>query len=221
MSTGDTADFVSRLQRLIPNGWFTVGQSPLRDGLLTGIANTLSFVHSLLAYLRLQARISTATDGFLDLIAADFFDNSLFRTANQSDDSFRARIIASVLRERGTRNAVTSILEQLTGRTPIVFEPQRPLDTGVYGGPGLAYGLVGGYGSLSLPYQSFVTAFRPLGQGIPNIAGYGIPTGAYSTPSQADYASLSMIQGITDSDLYSAIDSVRPAGFTIWARVSG
>jgi hypothetical protein len=218
-SIGTQDDIATRLQRLIPNGWFTVGQSPLRDGLLAGIANSLAFIYSMLAYLRLQSRISTATDGFLDLIAVDFFSNSLFRAANQSDDSFRARIIASVLRERGTRNGVSSIIQQLTGRAPIIFEPRQPLDTGVYGGPGLAYGLVGGYGSLLLPYQSFVTAFRPAGQGIPNIAGYGIPTGAYSTPSQAEYTSLSMIQGITDNDLYSAIDSVRPAGFTIWARI--
>lgn len=211
---------LSRIQRLIPNGWFTVGASPLLDGMLAGIANTLAFLYSMLVYLRLQARISTATDGWLDLIAVDFFGNKLFRAVNQSDDSFRARIIASILRERGTRNAVIDILTQLTGRTPMVFEPQRPLDTGVYGGPGLAYGTVGGYGSVVLPYQSFVTAFRPVGQGIPNIAGYGIPTGAYSTGSQAEYASLSMIQGITDADLFSAIDSVRPAGYTIWAKIS-
>lgn len=219
-AVGDQNDFVSRLQRLIPNGWFTVGQSPLRDGLLAGIANTLAFIYSLLAYLRLQARISTATDGFLDLIAADFFGNTLFRANNQTDASFRARIIASILRERGTRNGVASILTQLTGRAPIIFEPQRPQDTGVYGGPGLAYGLVGGYGSLLLPYQSFVTAFRPAGQGIPNVMGYGIPVGAYSTPSQIEYASLSMINGVTDSDLYAAINSVRPAGFTIWVAIS-
>jgi hypothetical protein len=220
MATGDTQDMLSRLRRLIPNGWFTVGASPLLDGLLTGIANTLAFAYKLLAYLRLQSRISTATDGFLDLIAVDYFGNKLFRAFNQTDDSFRARIIASLLRERGTRQSVSSILEQLTGRKPVIFEPMRPADTGAYGGPGLAYNLIGGYGSISLPYQSFVTAFRPVGQGIPNVAGYGIPTGAYSTASQAEYASLSMIHGITDADLFSAIDSVRPAGFTIWARIA-
>ncbi|MDB6104032.1 MAG: hypothetical protein JWO52_4031 [Gammaproteobacteria bacterium] len=220
MSVGSQDDFLARLQRLIPNGWFAVGAAPLRDGLLTGIANTLAFVYSILAYLRLQTRISTATDGFLDLIAADFFGNTLFRANSQSDPSFRARIIASILRERGTRSGVQSILTQLTGRVPIIFEPQRPSDTGVYGGPGLAYGLVGGYGSVLLPYQSFVIAFRPAGQGIPNIMGYGIPVGAYSTPSQIEYASLSMINGVNDNDLYAAINSVRPAGYTIWASIS-
>ena len=220
MSTGDQADFSVRLQRLIPNGWFAPGQSPLRDGLLAGVANILAFVYSLFAYLRLQTRISTATDGFLDLIAGDFFGSDLYRASGQTDDSFRARIIASILRERLTRNAVTSIITQLTGRAPIIFEPKRPLDTGVYGGPGLAYGLVGGYGSLLLPYQSFVTVFRPVGQGIPNIAGYRISTGAYGTPSQLEYASNSMIHGVTDNDLFSAVNSVRAAGYTIWVAIT-
>lgn len=218
--TGDQSDILARLHRLIPNGWFTVGASPLFDGMLSGIANTLAFIYSLLAYLRLQMRIATATDGFLDLIAVDYFGNQLVRANSQTDDSFRARIIASILRERGTRKSVVDVLTQITGRAPVIFEPARPLDTGVYGGPGLAYNTVGGYGSTSLPYQAFVTAFRPLGQGIPNIAGYNIPTGAYSTGSQAEYASLAMINGITDADLFAAVESVRPAGYTLWVQIS-
>lgn len=219
MSTGDSDDFTNRLEKLIPNGWFAVGLTPLRDGLLAGIANTLAYVYSLFAYLRLQTRIQTADGGFLDLTAGDFFGSTLFRTLGQSDDSFRARILANLLRERGTRNAVTSIITQLTGRAPIIFESQRPVDTGVYGGPGLAYGIAGGYGSYQLPYQAFVTVFRPAGQGIPNIAGYGIPTGAYNTGSQLEYTTRSMVQGVTDSDLYGALDGVRPAGYTLWAQI--
>lgn len=219
MATGTENDIAARLKALLPNGWFTPGASALLDGMVAGIANVLAFIYSIFAYLRLQTRISTATDGFLDLIAGDYFGSTLYRTANQSDDSFRARIIASILRERATRNGVISLLEQLTGFTPIVFEPQRPLDTGVYGGPGLAYGLAGGYGSLVRTYQSFVTVFRPKGQGVPDVAGYGVSTGAYSTASRLEYATRSMIQGLTDADLYAAVNSVRPAGYTIWVRI--
>lgn len=220
MAVGDSNDMVGRLQRLIPSGWFTVGASPLRDGVLSGIANTLAFCYSLLAYLRLQSRISTATDGFLDLIANDFFGNRLVRASNQSDDSFRARILSSVLRERGTRKSVIDILTQLTGRAPVVFEPRRIADTGAYGGPNLAYDLVGGYGALNEPFEAFVKVYRPLGQGVPNVAGYDIPTGAYDTGSQAEYIALSMIQGITDADLFAAVDSVRPAGTTLWVQLN-
>jgi hypothetical protein len=220
MATGDQNDITARLQALIPNGWFPVGLATLRDGVLAGIANVFALVYSQLAYLRLQMRISTATDGFLDLIAADYFGKTLYRRSGQTDASFRARILASILRERATRNGVVSIITQLTGRAPIIFEPQRPLDTGVYRGPGLAYGLVGCYGSRLLPYQSFVTVFRPVGQGIPNVAGYRIPTGAYQIPSRLEYASQSMINGITDADLFAAVDSVRPVGYTIWTRIT-
>lgn len=220
MSTGDQADILNRLQQLIPQSWFPVGAAPLRDGLLTGIANTLSFIYGLLGYLRLQTRIATATDGFLDLIAADFFGTAIFRAANQTDDSFRAQIIANILRPRGTRPAVSSLLQQLTGRAPIIFEPRRPADTGGYGQGALAYNTAGGYGSLQFPYQSFVTVFRPVGQGIPSVAGYGIPVGAYSTGSLLEYATSAFINGISDADLIAAIESVRPAGYTIWVRIS-
>lgn len=221
MATGDQTDIHSRLRALIPFGWFPAGVSPLVDGLILGISNALAFIYSILAYVRLQTRIATATDGFLDLIAGDFFGNNLPRAAGQSDPSYRARIQANLLRERGTRRAVILILQQLTGRTPIIFEPLRPADTGGYRAPNCGYGAAGGYASVLMPRQALITAYRPLGTGIPNVAGYGISTGAYRTPSQSEYASLSMINlSVTDSDIYAAIDSVRPICSTLWTRLS-
>lgn len=220
---GDTADsvvqanLVSHFQFLIPNGWF---HSANRDALLTGIANAFTLIYSLFAYLRLQMRLTTATDGNLDMTAGDFFGGNLMRRTNQSDTSYRALIIANILRHKVTRPAMVSALLQLTGRLPIIFEPLRPLDTGVYGGPGLGYGVAGGYGSFAYPFQCFITAFRPKGSGIPNIAGYGVPTGAYSTPSQTEWASLSAIQdSVADADINSVINSVRPAATRVWARI--
>lgn len=221
MSTGDQSDITSRLQQLIPHGWFANGTSPIRDALLQGAANALGFVYLLFAYLRLQTRIGTATDGFLDMIAADFFGNALIRTSGQSDASLRGRIIINIFRERGTRAGVAKVLTQLTGRAPTIFEPARPADTGGYGISTSGYGVAGGYGSLLLPMQSFVTAFRPTGTGIPNVAGYGVSTAGYGVASQAEYASLSMVQGaITDADIYAAIDNAKPATYVIWARIS-
>ena len=69
--------------------------------------------------------------------------------------------------------------------------------------------------------SAFVVAFRPSGQGIPNIAGYTNPQGAYSTASQTEYANPSLIQGaVTDASIYAAIASVKPIGTTIWTRIS-
>ena len=121
---------------------------------------------------------------------------------------------------------LVKVLQDLTGRTPIIFEPQRPMDTGCYGGPLIGYGMAGGYGSLLLPCQAFVTAFRPTGSGIPNVAGYGGSAGTpgpggYGAASQLEYASMTMIQGaVTDADIYAAVDSVKAAGTTLWTRIS-
>jgi hypothetical protein len=218
MATGDQSDVLARIKAVLPR-WFG-SPSPILDGVLAGYAWSGNFVYQLLAYVKAQTRIATASDGWLDLIVNDFFGSSLVRAANQSDASLRAKILVNLIRQRGTRAAIVAVLQQLTGRTPLVFEPARPADTGCYGGPTTGYGLAGGYGSLLIPFQCFVIAYRPLTSGIPLIAGYGVSTGGYSTPSQAEYASLSMIQGaVADADIYAAIDSVKPAATEIWTRL--
>lgn len=223
MATGDKSDVFKRIKQMLPP-WFG-DVTPILDGVTQGLAWAGSFVYSLYAYAKLQTRIKTASDGWLDMISADFFGTKLQRAANQSDTSFRARIIINLFRERATRNAIVKVLQDLTGRTPLIFEPLRPADTGAYGAPNSGYGMAGGYGSMLIPYQAFVTAFRPTGSGIPNVGGYGGTVGGpgpggYGVASQIEYASLSMIQGaVTDDDLYSAIDSVKPAATTLWTII--
>jgi hypothetical protein len=132
MATGDQDDILTRLKALLPPTWF--GDShPFITAILTACAQALTWCYSLYVYAKLQTRINTATDGWLDLIAYDFFGNNYGRSAGQSDDVFRNGIKINLFRERGTRHSVQKILEDLTGNTPFIFEPQRPLDTGAYG----------------------------------------------------------------------------------------
>lgn len=218
--TGDQDDILARIKRVLPSTWFG-SDSPLVDALLTGLAATSAFAYSLYQYAALQTRILTSTGGWLDMIAADFFGTGLLRAANQTDASFRARIIINLFRERGTRAAITKVLVDLTGRAPLIIEPQRPADTGAYRAPNSGYGVAGAYGSLQIPYQAFVQAYRPLGSGIPYVAGYGASPGGYRTPSRSDYASLGDVVGaVTDADIQAAIDSVRPAGTIIWMKIA-
>lgn len=226
MATGDQSNILARILRTLPT-WFG-SSAGLLAALLDGLAWAGSFVYSLIDYTRLQTRIKTATDAWLDLIALDFFGDSLRRYSGQSDASFRSRIIINLFRERATRAAVISVLKDLTGRTPIVVEPARPADTGCYGGPTIGYGVAGAYGSLLLPYQAFVTAFRPAGTGVPKVGPYGLANygatlgnpGGYGVASEIEYASLSMIQGdVTDADIAAAVDSVKPAATIIWLRI--
>lgn len=223
--TGDQTDILNRIKSALPR-WFGDG-NPLLDGLVTGLSWTGSFIYSLYAYAKLQTRIITASDSWLDMIAVDFFGSAIKRSTNQSDASFRARIIINMFRERATRNGIIKVLQDLTGRTPVVFEPLRPADTGGYG-IGAGYSMAGGYGSTLLPYQAFVTAYRPTSTGIPSVGGYGLANygvtygapGGYGV-AQIEYASLSMVQGaITDADIYDAVNSVQPEATIVWTRIT-
>ena len=118
-----------------------------------------------------------------------------------------------------TSSAAKSVAADLTGRAPIVFEPSRPADTGAYG-TAAGYGAAGGWGSLALPFQCFVTAYRAQGSGIATVAGYGGPSGGYGGGA-IEYASLAMIQGqITDADIDAAIARVMPVSSIAWTRIS-
>lgn len=218
--TGDQTDIFNRISERIPSGWFG-SYHPLLDAVLKGIAAALSNVYACYAYMVSQMRLQTSTDGWLDLSAADYFGpTGLLRQPTEQDPAYSARIKINIIRERGTRNAVIKVLTDLTGRAPIIIEPQNPADTGAYGGPMCGYGVAGAYGSLLLAYQAFVIAYRPIGSGIPNVAGYGVSTAGYSIASQGDYATYSQMQtGVTDAAIYAAIDSVKPAATIIWTAI--
>jgi hypothetical protein len=218
MATGDQNDVLQRLKAQMPTGWF--GETtPVLDSLLTGFAYVGSYIYSLYAYAVQQSRMLTATDIWLDAFALDFFGLSLQRKAGQSDNSFKAAIIANLFRSRCTRAAIIKVLEDLTGNTPLVFEPTRPMDTGGYGVM-MAYDIQGLYGSMAMPYQALVTAYMPKGIGIPNVAGYGISSFAYDTAAQGEYADLSMAgNAVSSSDIYAAIEAVKPIGTTLWVQI--
>jgi hypothetical protein len=221
MATGDQADFFARIKARMPTGWFG-SSSPILDALISGIASAFVTVYAAYQYLLAQTRLQTSTDGWLDISAADYFGESgLLRQQNETDAAYRTRIKINIIRERGTRAAVTKILTDLTGRAPVIIEPTRPQDTGAYRSGGIGYGVAGAYGSLLLNYQAFIKAYRPSGSGIPLIQGYGTSPGGYAAPSRAAYANLGdMTTGVTDAAIYAAIASVLPAATIAWVAIS-
>ena len=222
--TGDKNDMLGRIKAVLPARWFA-DETPLLDGLASGLAEAGAWLHGLLANVKLQARLLTATGGFLDMAAQDFFGARVSRRLGQGDTAFRARIQAELLRERGTRGAVIAVLTDLTGRAPVVFEPARPADTRAYG-KACGYGVAGGWGSLMLPFQSFVTAYRAQGQGIAAVAGWHAGVAPGSSPGgwgrgAIEYATLDMLSGeITDADINAAIAGVLPVSAIAWTRIS-
>lgn len=221
---GDTQDLTARIRAVLPQSWFG-DSTPILDALIGGIAEAWSWLYGLLTYVTQQTRISTASDVWLDIIAQDFFGGNISRRAGEGDASLRLRIQMEMFRERATRNAVEQVLIDLTQRAPVIFEPARPVDTGAYGtvagSPmGLAYGVVGGWGSLALPFQCFITAYRPTGSGIATVAGWGSPAGAYGVGA-IEYATADMVAGqVTDGEIAQAVASVTPTATTSWLRIS-
>lgn len=218
MATGDQSDFVSRLKALMPARWFN-DSNPILDAVLNGLAQALSWIYSLYLYAAMQARIRTATGGWLDLIAYDFFGDRIKREAGQSDADFLNVIRTNMFRERGTRQSIINVLTDLTGIAPDIVEPTRPLDTGSYGGPMIGYGVAGAYGSMMMPYQAFVTAYRPVGVGIPYVAGYRSTPSGYSQASRGEYAPAANLASLTDAQIYAAIASVKMEGTAVWVRI--
>jgi hypothetical protein len=226
---GEPADMITRLKFALPSRWFA-DDSPNLDGLLAGLAWSWSWLYSMLAYARRQTRITTATDFWLEIIAKDFFGSRFNRGAGQPDAGFRLKVMSELIRERGTRAAIAAAITDLTGRTPNIFEPFWPRDTGGYSnrlgaGGSLAWGAAGGWGSLTLPFQCFITAYRPAGSGIASVSGWGgnasmSAIGGYGSGS-IEYASLDMVRGqITDADIYKAVADVMPVASIGWTQIS-
>ena len=214
---GDSLVLRARLRAVLPARWFA-DTAPVLEAVLAGLADGWAWLHGMLMAVRAQARIATATGGTLDLIAEDFFGTRIQRRRSQGDLAFRATILRELLRERATRGALTAALADLTGRAPMIFEPRRPADTGGWR-VAAGYGVAGGWGSLMLPCQCFVTAFRPHGSGIAALNGWCGTAAGWGAGSGA-YASLAMLQGqVTDADIAAAIVAVLPAGALAWTRI--
>jgi hypothetical protein len=106
----------------------------------------------------------------------------------------------------------------------MIFEPAYCLDTGGYGvdpttGGGLAYNTLGGWGSLTLPFQCFITAYRPYGSGIASVSGWGCPSGSYGAGA-IEYADISLMEDqVSDAEIYTAIAEMLPVSVIAWTAI--
>jgi hypothetical protein len=195
------------------------------DSVLNSISAGWAGQFDLLCYTRAQTRIGTAFGTWLDLIAWDYFGHRVRRWLLETDVAFRGRIKIELLRDRCTRAAIYDLLSDLTGRPPIIFEPTVPSDTGAYGslissGPGvIGYGTSGGWGSLSLPFQVLVRAFRPVTPGVAMVNGWGSGVGGFGI-GQSAYIDLAMNSvHVSDSELYQDVCRTAPAGTIVWMSI--
>jgi hypothetical protein len=226
MTTGTSLDIVERIKRVLPRKWFSF-VAPLRDAVLGGLSDSSSWCYGLSVYARAQIRLSTAYGIWLDIFAYDFLRRYLVRNGT-ADDVFRATIRATILQERVTRAGMINALTLLTGKAPKIFEPWSTFDTGAYSaqrglGPqygSMGYGVgLGGYGSMILPAQVFITPHRGAGMGIPGVGGYGSTVDGYGVGAVEWAGITSELSGITDAMLYNLITMTKPTGVTAWTQI--
>jgi hypothetical protein len=220
-------DMLKRLRSLLPIGWFG-DSTPLLDSVLTALASLWVCSLSLLQYARSQIYLSTASAIWLDLIAIDFLGLSIARHLGESDDTFRSRISANLLRECGTRGAIAGVLLAITGRSPEIFEPAACRDTGGYGrwsttgelaGGGIGYSVAGGWGTCGLPFQVFLKCYRPVGNGGAVLPGWNDAAAGFGA-STMSYASLEVAETKTpDEDIMKAVTTTLPITVTAWMTI--
>ena len=93
--------------------------------------------------------------------------------------------------------------------------------------PGAGY-----YSSNNLPFQLFVQAYRPVGQGVPNVAGYDSTMWGYAPDFRylgsarpldygyGEYIATDQVTGsVTDQDIYDTIKNTLPAGVIGWTSI--
>jgi hypothetical protein len=208
------------LKSVLPSRWFS-DSTPVLDALLAGLAVGWALVHTALDYLRQQTRIATATDSWLDIISGDLFGKRLPRQLSENDNTYRLRIAKEIIRERCTRLAVSEAILDLTGKLPLLFETANCSDTGGYGSFSsgfsnrVGYNISGGWGSLSLPFQVFLTVSCPESNGISALPGWCTPAFGYCE-AQSGYGTAS--NQVTNDDICRAILGVLPVGVTAWVR---
>lgn len=223
MAIGDQQDVSDRLWGVVPRRWFgdSQPQAPVSVAALQAPAWALSFTYGLAAFARQQARIATATGGWIDLTLYDFFSPNLPRGATETDDQYRLRGRREVFRDRNTRNAYDRAVFDLTGNHPRIFEGFEPIDTGAWDVSVTGWDVAGAWGEDGVNGDGVVLidVLNPTGYGLPNAPGWDSTDGGYDfAPFHFEEDAASTGSGPTILDILAAIERVRTAGIRVWVR---
>lgn len=219
MTTGDAQDMQARIRRLLPSRWFA-DSSPVLDAVLSGGASMLSFLYAGVAYVSRQTRLLTATESGLDAFAFDYLGSRIARRAGESDDLFRIRVKREILRHKVTRQSLSDNLFELTGHRPRIFEPALTTDTSGWNRAPLAFNNgTGRWGSRRLPYQAFVTAYRPPADGPPGVSGFNDSPGGWGAGRFELQSRASIQGGVTDEVIREAVVSTIACGTVVWLNI--
>lgn len=110
----ETSNFLSVTNVLVDDNILSNTAQNL-DALLIGLAYGLNVCYEELEYVPPQIYLQTATGGNLDLLAEDYFGQSLQRSTNQADNSFRRQVEASFFTIGPTLSDMLATLSKLYG----------------------------------------------------------------------------------------------------------
>lgn len=215
--TGDQDDFMTRLRRTLPPWFGDMTAVPVLTAVLTGIAWLHASLRSWIAFAARQIRLATADGEFLDALAVDFLGDRIIRRTGENDPSFRRRVSREILRPKVTRQAMSDNLADLTGYVPDTFEPFNATDSKGWNTAPAAWNGGGAWGSLQAPHQAFVTAYRPVEQGVSGVAGWDTAPACWGHGSFL--VSKDDVNGVSDEDICQTVVRTKAAGKLVWLRI--
>jgi hypothetical protein len=215
-------DIYIRLIQQLPNWWGS--DHAVVDVLLEAFITTNLLNYAQFSYVFLQLRLQTCTGDNLDLFSQDYFGGYLPRRFDESDDSYRNRISATLLQEKSTRYGMQNALFLLTGIEPVIFEPWNPYDCGGYNvASTMGYDIAGSYGSGSYPAQVFIDVYVNGYDQMGGYSGYNDYYGGYNASGGLAalwYGGDSLIGiVVSDQDIYDTINLTKPEGVWCWVAI--
>ena len=209
---GSVADFVSRLRNRFPVGWAgSVLRAPVFSAVIFGMATVHANFYQLATFAGQMVYLQSSQGGWLDTWAYDFFGINLLRDPGESDGSFYNRVRVSLFRQTCTREAVTSIVTDLTGVVPTLIEPWRGLDTFALNETAFALNGPGRLGALDKPFQALIL--------VPGVASSSGGLALNFSPLNADnYLGTDSSEAVSRDNILNAINLVRPAGVTVFVQ---
>lgn len=221
--TGDVSDIQARLRALLPPWWPNVGQAPVFDAILIGIATTCSYIYALIVYAREQTRIRSANGAWLDLIAWDYFGSRFTRIPGEADPAFDVRIVKELVRPRTTRDAIYNALLELTGYPPRITEGWLPSDVGVrgrmYRGVDVYPSSPGRLADPGLANQIFIETVLPT---VPIFGNNAMPARGVNKyrglPPTGYRMDVPTTTPLGPQVVYDLINSIKAAGTTVWVK---
>lgn len=163
----DVEKLTAQLIELVPPSWTSV-EAKKRGGvfwtLMAAIATIYSLVNIVIKQVKAQFRLATAAGVFLDAYSQDYFgtgtERALPRGLGETDDSFRARIRAEILRVKATKPGIRRAVAEVTGAAPIIVED-------------IDINTSSSWTGYSIDGKSAVAPFTALSQPMPYNFGYG------------------------------------------------